>query len=43
MGKDPDAGRDWGQEKGTAEDKMQKPSTALIMLHIYNLWNSLVG
>ena len=22
MGKDPDAGRDWGQEKGTTEDEM---------------------
>ena len=22
IGKDPDAGRDWGQEKGTREDEM---------------------
>ena len=22
IGKDPDAGRDWGQEKGTTEDEM---------------------
>ena len=22
LGKDPDAGKDWGQEKGTTEDKM---------------------
>ena len=22
IGKDPDAGRDWGQEKGTIEDEM---------------------
>ena len=22
LGKDPDAGRDWGQEKGTTEDEM---------------------
>ena len=24
IGKDPDAGRDWGQEKGTREDEMAR-------------------
>ena len=38
-GKDPDAGRDWGQEeKGTTEDEMADVITNLMDMSLGNLW-----
>ena len=38
IGKDPDAGKDWGQEKGTTEDKMVGWHHWLMDLSLGELW-----
>ena len=39
IGKDPDAGRDWGQEeKGTTEDEMADRITILMDMSLSKLW-----
>ena len=38
IGKDPDAGRDWGQEKGTTEDEMAGWHHRLDGLSLSELW-----
>ena len=39
-GKDPDAGKDWRQEKGTTEDEMVGWHHWLNDMNLYNLWET---
>ena len=41
--KDPDAGRDWGQEKGAAEDEMVRGITDSMDMNLSKLWEAVKG
>ena len=43
IGKDPDAGRDWGQEKGAAEDEMVRGITDSMDMNLSKLWEAVKG
>ena len=42
IGKDPDAGKDWRQEKGTTEDEMVDSITASMDMSLSKLWELLI-
>ena len=41
--KDPDAGKDWGQEKGAAEDEMVRGITDSVDMNLHKLWEAVKG